>query len=232
MGRYSLPTVKSVSQDQVPVNIDVEGDWWDTAEETWGPPRVQYEQIWKVGDRVLCRWRATQYYYQATIRKVIQYADQPLYVVHYTNYKTKAGDLKLSQIDALECFLPLTAANKKKATEMVARGLAMLKIKKTSSAKRPARGSEKSAKENTSVSKKRQLTSNITTRPDHELRNGPDHGEFLDQNSSDSEQDEQYNTGENQVSSAVNFTFDENALSNMSPVFRLMIALLHCYSRK
>ncbi|KAI1723428.1 hypothetical protein DdX_03588 [Ditylenchus destructor] len=213
-----------IAKDQV--NVGGDNDWCDTAEKTWGPPRVQYEPIWNVGDRVLCRWRATRYYYQATIRKVIQYVDQPLYVVHYMNYKTNAGDLQLSQIDALECFLPLTVANKKKAAEMVARGLAKVKPKKTLSAKRPARGSAKIAKENTPVSKKRQRASNITARSDN------DHGEYLDKSSSDSEQEEHYNTGENQGSSVVNFTFDENALSNISPVFRLMIALLYCYSRK
>lgn len=63
--------------------------WENSPEEAWGPPRIQYDPIWDIGDIVLCQWRASSFFYKAKIVGIVQYCDQPLYVVHYAvSFKT------------------------------------------------------------------------------------------------------------------------------------------------
>uniref|UniRef100_A0A915CW14 MRG domain-containing protein n=1 Tax=Ditylenchus dipsaci TaxID=166011 RepID=A0A915CW14_9BILA len=74
--------------------------------------RIQYDPVWKLKEEILCDWKGRGIFYKARIVRIVQYEDEPVYVVNYPGYRH--ADEKVLQSDAFNRFLPMTDENVQK----------------------------------------------------------------------------------------------------------------------
>uniref|UniRef100_A0A915EJ79 MRG domain-containing protein n=1 Tax=Ditylenchus dipsaci TaxID=166011 RepID=A0A915EJ79_9BILA len=79
--------------------------------------RIQHDPVWRSGEQILCDWKHTGVFYPAQIVQVIQYIDEPVYVVKYLGYEQATE--KVLQVQSFERFLPFTDENVKKAKKIM-----------------------------------------------------------------------------------------------------------------
>uniref|UniRef100_A0A915ERP9 Uncharacterized protein n=1 Tax=Ditylenchus dipsaci TaxID=166011 RepID=A0A915ERP9_9BILA len=75
---------------------------------------IQHEPIWEVGEKIHCDWKAKGVFHMAEISGLIQFLDEPVYVVHYP-VRIPNHDEEVLQCEAFERFMPATEAYVQKA---------------------------------------------------------------------------------------------------------------------
>ncbi|KAI1720363.1 MRG domain-containing protein [Ditylenchus destructor] len=87
------------------------------------------QPTWKVGDVVLCKYGEYSIPYEARIIDILQYIDQPAYVLRFKGFGEKHNE-EFCHADALEYFLEPTVENRRKAKEIQNMAIKAEKAKK------------------------------------------------------------------------------------------------------